>query len=114
MRCLWIFKTSTFVSVSISVMIPVDRVGWNAWNWFYALSYMRVFVVFVCRLMSHLRIFCIYGGVTIVLKSRNIYSDARLSSHSSKDGSFSCIFIAFCDEIQMTVSIKSPCINKGY
>ena len=46
--CLWIFKTSTFVSVSISVMIPVDRIGWNAWNWFDALSYMRVFVVFVC------------------------------------------------------------------
>ena len=36
------------MSVSISVMIPVDRVGWNAWNWFDALSYMRVFVVFVC------------------------------------------------------------------
>ena len=46
--CLWIFKTSTFVSVSISVMIPVDRIGWNAWNWFDALSYIvRVFVVFV-------------------------------------------------------------------
>ena len=87
-------------------MIPIDRVGWNAWEWFDAPSYiLRVFVVFVCRLMFHSRIFCIYGGVTIVLKGRHIYSDARLSSHLSKDGSLSCIFIAFCDEIQMTVPI---------
>ena len=70
--------------------------------------------LFVCRLLSHSRIFCIYGGVTIVFKVRIIYSHTRLSSHLSKDESLSCIFIAFCDHIQMTVSIKSPGINKGY
>ena len=49
--CLCIFKTKPFVSVNISFMIPVDRAGGNAGNWFDDPSYVPcacVFVVYFC------------------------------------------------------------------
>ena len=99
-------------------MIPVDRDGIECRGFLWCPFLRSVCVcnvyLFVCRLMSHLKIFCIYGGVTIVFKVRIIHSHTRLSSHLSKDEFLSCIFVAFCDHIQMTVTIKSPCINKGY
>ena len=116
-RCLWIFKTKTFVCVNLGVMIPVDRDGIECRGFVWCPFLRSVCVcsvyLFVCSLMSHSRIFCIYGGVTIVFKVRIIYSHTRLSSHLSRDEFLSCLFIAF-HHIQMTVSIKSPGINKGY